>query len=80
MHIHIHIQGTHFGSAVCDGCAFVLLDYVRTMCADHVRLFVLIMYGSCAGLVCMYGGVASSLPYQFKPEFSQVQSSPISVP
>ena len=43
----VYIQGTHFYSAVWDGCVFV----GGIMCADYVRLVCLIMCGLCAGFV-----------------------------
>ena len=46
IYIYTHTQGNHFYSAVCDGCAFFLLDYVRIMCGLRALIWCsMVQYG-----------------------------------
>ena len=56
--LSVCLQGTHVYSAVCDGCALLSLDYVRSLLVIMWGFCVLIMCGLCVGCVCICGGVA----------------------
>ena len=82
IYTHICTQGTQLYVAVCDGCAFFVLHYVRIVCADYVRIMWLIMCGLCAGLCVCAEFVLRVCPIHcpvqpnlFQPSFIVVQPS-----
>ena len=55
---YLYRQGAHLCSAVCDGRALFLSDYVRIMCADYVRSFLLVVLrADYAGLCVIMCGI-----------------------